>query len=887
MLAPGVLVERYELVSPIGDGGMASVWAARQHGKHGFEKLVALKVIHSRYAEDPTFRTMFLDEASVVASLAHRNVAQVFDLGDTGELLYLVLEYVDGESLYALTAPKRKVPYPIALRIVADACAGIAAVHALTDSAGVLRNIVHRDVSPQNILLSMSGEVNVIDFGIAKARDRNSRTTDINTVKGKLRYMAPEQAKHMPVGPTADVFALGAVLFRLLAGMAPYAAPNDLATIQALLALAPALNKLPPDVPHEIAAIIQQSIAPHTEGRFFSAKAMKEAIEAILAGQPRAPDVAAWVHASLSEQGRQRHALLAARLTSAPSMRAAKPATPEEPRRQGTQAMEARPVPAVPELVGPGGAPERGQDAFPGTAPMAPPIREAPLAPPVREVARASRPEPAAEPPAFMDVHALVAQARAGGIPQTRPATPAREMPPPRLATPERGMSPPTPAHGQQPYPATQPYDGRIELAFTPLRAAEPPRWGSAPKVLGLVLVVTIAIAGILIALPFLVRSRAVAAASAAGFEITLRSAGLGLDGVHLKGVVVRSTRAPGFSATIPQVDASYSLKELRFQSPEILLEGELVDLVVGLGQLLQEDRTKYAGTAAAPRRIAVAGGKLQWNATPGEPAVSGRHFAAEDIALDIDSRGVGNEDVKGSVARTTIQTAQTTFGPWAASLERTPSTVRVRVSFDPPIADGPSALFIAGASVPTELTVRIPRYQWAHLGVVPTDLGLTTDPTSELQLDLAATLPSTAKSSVTLDATVYRLKVKAFKSPLDVHATGSASGPPGKKALNIDKMNITAGPFSATATGTITPRDDGVRLDALFKVTPIGCDKLATLAGGVAAFVQSLGQTTGAFGLNGTLNVSGVVKYDSASPEDAAMTWLAKESCGVSIFGL
>jgi len=138
----------------------------------------------------------------------------------------------------------------------------------------------------------------------------------------------------------------------------------------------------------------------------------------------------------------------------------------------------------------------------------------------------------------------------------------------------------------------------------------------------------------------------------------------------------------------------------------------------------------------------------------------------------------------------------------------------------------------------------------------------------------------------VKLDATIYRLTLQAFRAPLDVHVVGNASGPPGKP-LNIDKMNITAGPFTATTTGTITPRDDGVRLDALFKVTPIGCDRLATLAGGVAAFVQSLGRTTGVFGLNGTLNVSGVVKYDSATPEDASVTWLAKESCGVSIFGL
>src|SRR5205085_589060 len=128
----------------IGDGGMAHVWAARQRGMHGFEKLYALKIIHSRYADDPAFRTMFIDEARIVSSIEHPNVARVYDLGETSSMLYLVMEYVDGESLFGLTAPQRSVPTGVALRIAADACAGLHAVHSLVkEDTGQSRNVVH------------------------------------------------------------------------------------------------------------------------------------------------------------------------------------------------------------------------------------------------------------------------------------------------------------------------------------------------------------------------------------------------------------------------------------------------------------------------------------------------------------------------------------------------------------------------------------------------------------------------------------------------------------------------------------------------------------------------------------------------------------------------
>ncbi|HVH40880.1 MAG TPA: serine/threonine-protein kinase, partial [Labilithrix sp.] len=312
MLAPGTLIDRYELVCHIGDGGMAHVWAARQRGLHGFEKLVALKIIHSRYAEDPSFRRMFLDEARLVSSIQHRNVAQVFDLGETSSLLYLVMEYVEGDSLFSLIAPQNTVPIPIALRIAAEACAGLDAAHGLTDEHGRARNVVHRDVSPQNVLLGTNGDVKLIDFGIAHARDRSAAATSVDEVKGKVRYMAPEQARREALGPFTDVFGIGATLFRMIAGRAPYAAEDDLTTIQALASGAPPLHRLPPDVSPRVVDTILRAIAPAVADRFKTAGQLGDALETLLESEAR-PDVGRWVNANLSERAIERRSRLGAR----------------------------------------------------------------------------------------------------------------------------------------------------------------------------------------------------------------------------------------------------------------------------------------------------------------------------------------------------------------------------------------------------------------------------------------------------------------------------------------------------------------------------------------------------------------------------------------------
>ena len=261
---------------------MASVWVARLTGKHGFEKLVAIKTILPEFAADDRFRTMFLDEARIASRIHHTHVTQILDLGEQHEILYLVMEYVDGDSLSRLyrALGRKNAPLPpnILLRIVADACGGLHAAHELEGSDGKPLEIVHRDVSPQNILISTLGVSKIIDFGIAKARDRVGTDTHSGLLKGKVNYMAPEQALGGEVDRRTDVFGMGALLYHLLAGKPPFEGDNQLATLHKLTSNQ-AFSPLPRSVPLPVAAVVRRALARKPEERFATAAALQAAIE--------------------------------------------------------------------------------------------------------------------------------------------------------------------------------------------------------------------------------------------------------------------------------------------------------------------------------------------------------------------------------------------------------------------------------------------------------------------------------------------------------------------------------------------------------------------------------------------------------------------------------
>ena len=282
-LAPGCRLDRYDLLLQAAEGGMATLWLARQEGKHGFDKLVAIKTILPKLAPDPGFRRMFLDEARVVARIEHPNVAQVLDLGEERGVLFLVMEWIDGGSLSDLghtveAETNARIPVGILTRIMMDVCAGLHAAHELTDDQGLPLGVVHRDISPDNLLVGFRGTTKVIDFGIAKARNRAAHETTIGTLKGKIAFMAPEQAMGNGVNRRADIWSAGASMYRFLAGSVPYDATEPLAVLRRVTeGRRPA--PLPKSVPAPIRRVVEKAIEPDANKRFATAHEMGVALE--------------------------------------------------------------------------------------------------------------------------------------------------------------------------------------------------------------------------------------------------------------------------------------------------------------------------------------------------------------------------------------------------------------------------------------------------------------------------------------------------------------------------------------------------------------------------------------------------------------------------------
>lgn len=262
---------------------MGVCWLARIQGKHGFEKLVAIKMMKPEYALDPVFQRMFVDEAKIASGIEHANVAAILDIGDKDGALYLAMEYVDGDALNKLMRELRtrsvEIPMGIALRILADTCGGLHAAHDLVDSTGNPLGVVHRDVSPQNILINVKGVAKLIDFGIAKARDRTSGDTSLGTIKGKIHYMAPEQAiGRGDLDRRADVFSVGAILYQLLSGKRAFEAESEVATILLLASGRPPLP-MPKTVPAPVVAVIMKALQHDRTRRFATALEMQQALD--------------------------------------------------------------------------------------------------------------------------------------------------------------------------------------------------------------------------------------------------------------------------------------------------------------------------------------------------------------------------------------------------------------------------------------------------------------------------------------------------------------------------------------------------------------------------------------------------------------------------------
>ena len=281
---------RYTLVRRVGTGGMAEIWKAKVQGPAGFEKVLAIKKVLPHLVEDSggSFIDMFIEEAKLVAGLVHPNIVQVFDFGKVGKRDYFIaMEYVSGSNLariiHRMNETGERMPPDYAVYLVSEAARGLGHAHARTDAAGKPLKIVHRDVSPQNILVSASGEVKVTDFGIAKVASALSMTAE-GHVRGKLAYMSPEQARANPLDQRSDLFSLGIVLWELLAGRRLFAGGASSDMFQRVMAYRGLDDDLLAPIPPELRPVLSTLLAMDPANRFQDAVTLEAALSMHLGG---------------------------------------------------------------------------------------------------------------------------------------------------------------------------------------------------------------------------------------------------------------------------------------------------------------------------------------------------------------------------------------------------------------------------------------------------------------------------------------------------------------------------------------------------------------------------------------------------------------------------
>jgi serine/threonine protein kinase len=435
----GVRLGEYHLLKKIAQGGMGTIYLAKRLGVGGFEKTFVIKCMLDSLADDQEVQGMFIDEARLAARLAHPNIAQIYDFGVIDGTYYIAMEHIPGEDLRAIITRLRernaKIPVPIALRIILDLCAGLEYAHSYTE-AGKPMGIIHRDISPANIMVSYHGTVKLLDFGIAKATSRISATRS-GGLKGKLGFLSPEQISDTPIDARADVFCLGITFYLLVANRHPWRRESEVATMHAIVH-----DELPDPrafrehLPDEVVEIMTRALERDRDKRFRSAAEMGAALQLALtkiAPGVGSSDVASFMVALFGQEGMEARSNIPNVVDSTP-----------------TAVLRSRPsasMPAVEPTMDDEDAASEGAESGPTTLEM--PMFKAP-------------PPPAPRLPWVVGVMGLVGLAAAVALfwsstrtrtlplpplpaPQPRPTIVASAPPPPPAVVPAEPHSPPPP----------------------------------------------------------------------------------------------------------------------------------------------------------------------------------------------------------------------------------------------------------------------------------------------------------------------------------------------------------------------------------------------------------------------------------------------------------
>ena len=711
MAAP-LQIGRYVLHGEIASGGMATVHYGRLVGTGGFAKTVAIKRLHRALAHNESFRKMILAEARLAARVRHPNVVPPLDvLAEGGELL-LVMEYVHGESLSRLLRAawkaSERVPLAVGAAVLCNVLHGLHAAHEARDEAGVPLDIVHRDVSPQNIIVGADGVARVIDFGIAKAVTSEEVTT-AGTIKGKVPYLAPEQLEGDPATRRTDLYAASVVFWEVLAGRRLFEGADDSEVLRNILTIeVRPPSTFNPLVPGTVDDVVLRGLARNPQDRFASAREMALALEEAI-HLATSTVVGAWTERLAAET-------LASRAAAIAEVEASIPPSEE---RSGPATPPTQPVPAPrpsrpPPTPAPKRAPEPPASASPSSARTAhhglaqQDANVAIPAPPAPDTARISLPGPAparpSAPPARSSAPAPASSMRASSPPVRppqasnpviEPRTVIYEPPPqPEPAFVEgvrpvaRGPSglPPAPA----PPPAGALHKPAIEIRnvdWLPPQQPQRTTPGSAFKrflrYLAAFLALTL-IVGYMFA-PALARAWIVTGAAARGIVLSIDRVDVSRRAIRLTDVKAESPDLPGATmhAGTLVIGLHWLVPErITIDDAEIALDGPYGELSARYEGYRAKHPGVFAESLVGIRKIEVTSGRIDWKGVVGQ----GTAALVENITLDISKVGMRplGGDYRLVAPLFTMQIAGKPAGPWQLDLDRQGILARAVLRFDP-----------------------------------------------------------------------------------------------------------------------------------------------------------------------------------------------------------
>lgn len=769
---------RYAVYDEVASGGMASVFlAARLRPDPEIPAVVALKKLSAQFAKQPEFVAMFLDEAHLAARVRHPNVVTTYEFLRTDEGLGIIMDLVVGASLVQLLRASdvedARPPVAVCAAILVAALEGLHAAHEATDDAGRPLNLVHRDVSPHNILVGGDGVPRVIDFGVAKAAGR-LQTTDVGVIKGKFAYMAPEQIQGAAVDRKTDVYAAGIVLWETLTGRKLFSASSN----EELLLLrssgkaeVPRPSSIDKAIPRALDGIALRAMAPDPGGRYATARAMAEALRAEVA-LADASTIAAWlrsrVGAKLDELEAKRRtieATLGNTQTSAKSPKAAASASGGQDRSNAVPLVDIPDAPAA--AVAPQSDPGQGVSSTADRVSAAP-----------------SRPRRFGED--------LVLDEAPGGRPDEG-ADLHLELEPIR----------PSESRSARAVPSVP------VVARTPQRRA--PHASSAPpyRLVLLLLLLVLALGlggGALLRGPAVLRERVIAAAADYGLVITVDRAEVSRAGVTLHGVNGALRSCPGVRVKTAEahVDLGRSgdVQLVSITGYEIDVSGPAADLA---SQLAAWRKASYA-----PLALRATGGHLLWSGG----TIPGVVVEALDVAASLS--GTAGTPFTLDTASLLINLPRGHAGPWLAHLESSATETRARVGFDPANAEAPpSATFIDRQIEGASWSLDIPRRSTFKIGVPAELFGLSTDLSVDVALHATAG-PSGSPLSGEGHVGLYGLPVAAGHGrtvPIDVVVSGKVAGDPATP-LALTGGKLTLGKAASNVSGALALKSDGLRVE-------------------------------------------------------------------------